>query len=73
MFYKQCKFRKDNVVAYSWIPEKLAHKGKIVRFKVDDIWFDGYRIEEVYDSRKEEIDAIEDSQAYKHQREASDI
>lgn len=73
MMYKQCKFKKDNVTAFAWIPENFARVGKVVRFKIDNMWYDGYRIEEVYSVRRKEEDAIEDSFDYEHQREASDI
>ena len=63
----------DNVILTSWIPESLAKKDRIVRLKVDDVWIDGWLIQEVYDAQKESSETIEDSQDYKHQREASDI
>lgn len=73
MKYKQCLLKKDNVSLTTWIPEKLAKEGKTLRRKIDDIWIDGWIIEEVYSVQKEENEAIDDSTDYKHQREASDI
>ena len=43
-----------------WIPEKFAQVGRLLRIEDEGIWSHGWRVAEVYDTRKSE-DAITDS------------
>jgi len=61
-------------VQTSWIPSKLAVKGKFLKIKnlVTGRWSDGWKVAEVYAVHLTE--AVEDrSQDYKRTRKASDI
>lgn len=50
MNFRQCKLQKDNRVLVSWIPDKFAKIGKLLRLKEDD----GWKVIEVYDSMSED-------------------
>ena len=52
----------------SWIPQKFAKKGKVLKlYEVD-----GWKVVEVWDSM-EEKEVVERSRDYRNQRKASDI
>jgi len=72
MFSVQCTMKKGNRVQTSWIPEKYAKKGKILKLKDDDEWTDGWEVINV-GSRMESKQVHERSRDYTHQRKASDI
>jgi len=38
MNYKQCKLKKGNTCRVTWLPDKFAKKGKLLRLKDDDGW-----------------------------------
>ena len=41
--YSQCLLKKGNIEQTSWIPEKFAHVGKILKLKnEDDKWSNGW-------------------------------
>jgi len=70
---KQCKLRRNSTETTSWIPAEFAKKYKYLKLKGrDGTWTNGWQVIEV-GATKEYDQAIEDSQDYKHQREASDI
>ena len=46
-FYRQCRLRRDRTHTTSWVPEKLAQKGREVRLKKGNEWEDGWIIESV--------------------------
>ena len=56
----------------SWIPEKFAKMGKVLKLLDNDNWVDGWRIVGV-GARKLSKEVSERSQDYKKQRPASDI
>lgn len=49
--YKQCKLVKTEKaegrshVRVSWIPEKFAVVGKVLKLKENDVWIDGFVVE----------------------------
>lgn len=44
-YYRQCSLRKGNVQQISYIPEKFAIVGKILKLKQDDdTWEDGWEV-----------------------------
>lgn len=80
ILYVQCKLEKDFVdwitVIYVWISEKYAVKDKILKLKNNYAgeWEDGWKVTDIYkDIKKTEEQAIIDAEAYKYQREVSDI
>ena len=41
--YSQCTLQKNNIVQISWIPERFAKVGKILKLKSEnDIWDNGW-------------------------------
>ena len=44
MIYKQCVIQKDTTKTTTWIPEKYAHKGKILKLKDNGVWEDGWAV-----------------------------
>ena len=50
MRYKQCRLKRNRTFRYSWIPEKYAIKGKILRINESEGWY----VEEVYATASEE-------------------
>ena len=74
MKYWQCELLKGNVKVMSWLPQNIAQKGTYVKLLRDEVWSNGWRIEEVYRGAVLDQDEItERSQDYKHQRKASDV
>jgi hypothetical protein len=74
MKYRQCQLIKKSikyghVLTCSWIPEKFAKRGKIVKLKDDD----GWEVTIVGSISLDEEDAKDRSQDYKKTRKASDI
>lgn len=67
-FSRQCRLVKDNAEKVSWIPEKFAVVGKILKLKEDNGW-------EVVSvgSRMESSVVNEKSQEYKKHRGTTDI
>jgi len=61
-----------NSAQTSWIPEKYAHNGRILRLKANHVWSDGWVVVRVGIRLPEEY-VREYSSDYRHQREASDI
>ena len=52
--YTQCKLSKDGYIGIAWIPSEFAQLDKIVKVKIDDKWFDGYKILGVYNTLPKE-------------------
>jgi hypothetical protein len=49
IFYRQCLLKKGTLVTTSWIPEKFAVLGKVLKLKDDDgSWDNGWVVEAVY-------------------------
>ena len=38
MNYKQCQLIKNNSICVTWLPEKFAKSGKIIKLKNEDGW-----------------------------------
>lgn len=59
----------------SWIPEKYAIKGKIIKLKDRDTkeWVGDWEVKLVGTKRIDESEIIERSQDFKNQRKGSDI
>lgn len=56
VFYRHCRLVKPvgtcEKVVVSWIPEKFAEVGRVVKLKDDDkTWEDGWVVREVWSSR----------------------
>jgi len=79
LLFVQCelKRRHEDLDAYIiiWIPEKYAIKDKILKIKNENKeWVDGWKVIHVYNEiKKTEKEANIDAEAWKHQRECSDI
>lgn len=73
IYYRQCVLKKNSTTTTSWIPEKFAKKGKVLKLKDSGIWSDGWEIQRVGSKRILENEVRERSQDYRHQRKASDI
>ena len=43
--YTQCGMRRKNVIRTSWIPQKFAKVGRVVKLKDSDEWSDGWVVE----------------------------
>lgn len=75
MKYKQCLLKKESQELVTWIPEKFAKKNKFIKIK-DELgeWTNGWKILSVYDAiTLNEKQMKVESEAYKHQREVSDV
>lgn len=59
-------------VMTSWIPEKFAEVGKILKLKEGDEWVDGWEVFKI-GSRMESKTVNENSQLYKKHRKGTDI
>jgi hypothetical protein len=51
--YVQVELRKQNaegwwLIDVAWIPRELARRGNIVNVKMNDVWDNGWRVENVY-------------------------
>lgn len=69
IYYRQCFLQKNNTYQMSWIPEKFAVKGKIIRLrKEDDTWDDGWVVKEAYSTRLEGDDLPDFHSDIKHHR-----
>ena len=79
VFYKQCmmerKIGDKTEKTTSWIPEKFAVKGKVIKLENRETGeqTDGWEVTMVGYRRKESKEVIERSQDYKKTRKASDI
>lgn len=76
---KQCRLvRKHDDqaidVLVSWIPDKFAKKGKLLKLKQNDgRWEQGWVVDHVYSQCMLYDEVKERSQDYKHHRKHSDI
>ena len=79
LLFVQCELTRKhedrNVFITIWIPERYAIKDKILKLKNEDKeWVDGWKVLHVYNGiKKTEKEANIDAEAWKHQREVSDI
>ena len=76
--FRQCKLVKPSeggtMHSITWLPEKFCALGKYVKLKNDDgSWTDGWKVEEVYPSRRTLDEANIASDVYRHHRKATDI
>jgi hypothetical protein len=56
----------------SWIPEKFAIKGKVLKLKLNDIFEDGWKV--IFVGSRQEAEIVEENERdYLKQREVSDI
>jgi hypothetical protein len=75
-FYVQCRMRRETRPGIhqsltSWIPEKFAEKGRILRLKNRGEWEDGWEVVETWTRREaEKVEAGE--RDHLKQREVSD-
>jgi hypothetical protein len=70
MFYRQCKFKKDNAYQTAWIEERGAKVGSLVELKSDN--HEKWEVVEVGGRQTAEM-VQELASDYKSQRKASDI
>ncbi len=70
--FKQCKLKKENTYRVTWLPAKFAIKGLCVKLRDNKQWDDGWIIEEVWGSKKDNL-VLVDRDSYKYQRRMSDI
>ena len=54
MNYCQCELMKENTRQVSWIPEKFAKLGKILKLKENGEWIDGWKVISVGTARDED-------------------
>lgn len=79
MHCRQCVLSKKTAAGMSetvtWLPEKFAIKGKVVKLRedADSVWDDGWVVKSVGPQRKESKEVNERSRDYTKNREASDI
>ena len=72
MFYRQCKLQHADKEQTTWIPEKYAKKGKVVRLREKGVWIDGWVVMSVgARASKEQQEMLERSHATT--RKVSDI
>jgi len=64
----QCKLQRGIEFQYSWIPQKFAKVGKIIKLKDDD----GWKVVEVF-STMDSKEVQKRSTDYRYQRKVSDI
>ena len=75
--YNQCRLQRplhrgfDETI--SWIPDKFAIKGKVLRLTEDGKDSDGWVVEEVYEHSISKETAAKLSRVWKQTRKASDI
>jgi hypothetical protein len=72
--FVQCDLRRVNgQVDVSWIPERYAQRGKMLKLKnVEGVWENGWEVVALHTRRRfDELELKE--RDYLHQREASDV
>lgn len=72
--YTQCELSRGPRRQISWLPNRFAVQGSVVKLKDDGRWEDGWRVETAYHGvvlAHQEL--VERSQDYKRTRLASDI
>lgn len=47
-YYKQCDLKKGNITQTSYIPEKFAVAGAVLKIKQNGQWDDGWVVESVH-------------------------
>lgn len=77
-FYVQCRLQRhrvDGFPAYkvSWIPEKFAETGRMLKIKVDGSWEKGWKVVDVWGGRLSREEINNRSRYYLTQRRSSDI
>lgn len=77
-YLRQCKLERkvENGIAtlVSYIPEKFAKLGKIIKLKNEEgEWTDGYKVASVSEQRMSSSQIVRTEMAHKRQRRASDI
>lgn len=72
MNYRQCKLKKGALIQISWIPDKLATIGAILKLKTMEIWDNGWIITEVY-AQRPESKVLLNRDDYRYHRMATDI
>ncbi len=73
IYYRQCLIAKGTRHRTTWLPEKFAKQGKLLKIKLDDGWDDGWVVVLAFETRMVESEVSERSQDYKRTRKASDI
>ena len=71
--YFQCSLKKGRGTIVSFIPQKFAILGKIVKLKVNDKWTNGWRVEAVSAISMNEEDLGKIEKQHRVHRKASDI
>lgn len=64
--YIQCILSKRNMIRTSFIPEKYAQIGKILKLRNDDVWNDGWRVDST--GASELIDELNINKSIKEHR-----
>lgn len=49
--YRQCVLRRGSIEQTSWISEKFAVIGKMIKFKIGDGWDDGWVVKSVSEAK----------------------
>lgn len=73
MNYRQCHLTKGVFSRTYWLPSKFAKKGKYLQLKMASQWDDGWRVQEVYSIGLPHKVVMTLNEAYRNQREVSDI
>lgn len=53
MNFCQCLMSKNNLFQTSWIPERFAKVGKILKLRENGVWDNGWKVETVGTPREE--------------------
>lgn len=70
--YNQCKLKRNNEEQVTWIPQKFAKVGKVVKLKEEDGWQDGWEVISVGQVMTEGyLSTLRD--LYRYHRDATDV
>jgi hypothetical protein len=71
-YFRQCELKNKNKIIISWIPERYAKTGKLLKLKNNDVWEDGWLVNKIY-NKKTEMSVIRDSELFKKMRTVTDV
>ena len=73
MRYNQCRLSRGNRRTVTWVPREFAKVGKVIKLRGDDdVWVDGWRVEEVWTEADDDVVFALERDHLK-QRVASDV
>ena len=75
IYYQQCRLVKKlpegEMCQISWIPAKFAIQGKCLKLRQDNVWDNGWIVEEVWSSKVADDDMTNSHDAIKQHRKAT--